>query len=145
MAPIPEPIPVDHRDAGVGRAQVELPGEQRGEAGADLSGRTLSTARTARSDGQGRRHDLDDHGSKADASRVVMHRRDGGIGAVAFGLRGEPNTRSAPSSAPRPTISGSAHGRENDADAGGRLRRRGRHVIAGQYAEEEVGAARSVS
>ena len=89
MAPMPEPIPVDHRHPGIGRAEVELPGQQGGEAGADLTGRSLPTTRSARTDGERRGDDLDDDGPETDAPRVVVDRRDGRVGAVSLGFGGE--------------------------------------------------------
>ncbi len=53
------------------------------------------------------------------------------------------NTRMAPSSAPSPTTSGSAQGRENDADAAvPAFADRGWHAITGQCPEEEVSASK---
>jgi hypothetical protein len=74
--------------------------------------------------------------------RVVVHGRDGGIGAVAFGLRSEPvDEESAPSSAPTPAMSGRAQGRAADAEAWrSTLTRRGGYAVAGQDAQEEVRA-----
>ena len=55
----------------------------------DLSGRALTPARAARADGQSGGDDLDDDGAKTHASGVVVHRRNGGVGAVSFSFRGK--------------------------------------------------------
>ena len=53
------------------------------------------------------------------------------------------NTRIAPSRAPSPTTSGSAQGREKDAEASvPALADRGWNAIAGQCPQEEVGAGK---
>ena len=133
MAPIPEPIPV---------ATAVRAGQQRGEAGADLAGRALPSSRTARADGQRRGHDLDDDGPKANASGVVMHSRDGGVGAMSFGIGREPEDEEGAEQRP---------GADNERQRpGARERRRrcmpafsdrSRHVVAGQDAQEQVGGS----
>ncbi len=78
-----------HGDPPVLGREVEDPSEQRTETGADLCRRPLAPPRAPGADRERRGHDLHDHGAKADAARVVVHRVDRRVGAVALGLRGE--------------------------------------------------------
>ena len=78
-----------HGDPAVSGFEIEDAGQERSEPGADLARRALSTAGATRSDGQGRRHDLDDHGTEPHATRIVVHRGDGGVGAVSLRLRSD--------------------------------------------------------
>jgi hypothetical protein len=50
------------RHPGVDCVEVEHPSQQRTEPGADLAGRAFTSTRTARSNRQRRRHQLDQHG-----------------------------------------------------------------------------------
>jgi hypothetical protein len=79
-----------HRDPGVSGIEVEEPGKERAEAGADLSRRTLATPGAARADGDGRRHNLDKWNSGSDSPWPVVEGSDGCVRPVPFRFRSEP-------------------------------------------------------
>ena len=56
-----------HSDPPVGRFEVKSTSQERAKPGADLTGGAFAPTRTPRADGQGRRHDLDDDRTEADA------------------------------------------------------------------------------
>ena len=143
IAPMPEPIPVATAIRPSAGSRSRSAGQQRSEACADLARRAFSAARATRADGEGRRHDLDDHGTEADTPRVVVHRRDGGVGAVPFGLGGDAEDQDRAEQRADP-------GDEREGPrAGGRARRRQpafafgrRHLVAGAGRSRRSGCRR---
>ena len=103
--------------------------------------RALAPSRSPRSDGEGGSHDLDDDRVKAHPLRVVVHRRDGGVGAVAFGFGGELVHQhcAKKSTGPSDQWQGPRPGGVNGARdvAFGHWRR---HAVAGEDLQKEVGA-----
>jgi hypothetical protein len=138
--PIPEPIPTETAIRPSSGPRSRTRAQQRPETGADLGGRPLPAARPAGPDRQGRRDDLDDHGSQADAPRVPVHRVDRGVGPVSFRLGRPGEHQNAGGQGPEP-------GHQRDGPWPGEARRSGcpalagrrRDVIAGQRAEQDMG------
>ena len=131
----------DDSDAGVSGTEVQFPCEERREAGADLSGRSLSASRAAGPDCESGCHDLDDHGPESDSSGVVVDGRDGGIGAVTLGLGREPEHDDSSEQRTEANHQGQGpRSGERFRSPVSTLADRRRHVVASQRAEEEVGA-----
>ncbi len=127
------------RDPRIACVEVERPAEEGPEPRADLGGRPLAAARSARSDRDRRGDQLHQRDAAPDAARVVVEGGDRRVGAVALGLRGE-----AVDDDPRDQAAQGDH--EGERPGPGKARDRGaafaggrRGRVAAQEAEEEVG------
>ena len=78
-----------HGDAAVVFIQVEHIAEPGAESSGNLCRRSFATGAAPRADGDGRRQQLDGWNADAYLAPVVMKRLDGGVRAVALGLRCE--------------------------------------------------------